>query len=153
MKSLLLSILFLLIFSNCPTLVAQSATQPDSAEILRILHVISEQQKAWNAGNISGYMEGYWKSDSLLFTSGGNIQRGWNATWEKYRKSYDSKEKMGALYFSNLEVNVLSPGSAWIFGDWELKRKNDNPKGVFTLILKKFPDGWKIIHDHTSSKK
>jgi ketosteroid isomerase-like protein len=125
----------------------------DSTEIRQVLMVISNQQKAWNNGDIAGYMEGYWKSDSLLFTTGGNIQRGWNATCEKYRKSYYSKEKMGTLYFSNLEVNILSPGSAWVFGNWELKRENDSPNGVFTLILKKFNDGWRIIHDHTSSQK
>jgi ketosteroid isomerase-like protein len=134
-------------------LIAQSAAQPDSTEIRHVLRVISEQQKGWNEGDISGYMEGYWKSDSLLFTSGGNIQRGWKATQEKYIKSYDSKEKMGTLYFSNLEVTILSSSSAWVFGYWELKRKNDNPKGVFTLILRKFSDGWKIVHDHTSSQK
>jgi ketosteroid isomerase-like protein len=89
----------------------------------------------------------------LLFTSGGKIQRGWKATSEKYRKSYNSKEKMGILKFSGLEFNLLSPESVWIFGHWELTRTSDHPNGVFTLILKKFPDGWKIIHDHTSAFK
>ena len=112
--------------------------------------VLMTQQDAWNRGDIEGYMQGYWKSDSLLFTSGGNIQRGWNATYEKYKKSYDTNTKMGKLDFSNLETNLLSPESAWIFGYWELKREKDNPHGVFTLILRKFTDGWKIIHDHTS---
>jgi ketosteroid isomerase-like protein len=114
--------------------------------------LLENQASAWNKGNIAGYMEGYWKSDSLLFTSGGNIQRGWNATYEKYKKSYDSKKKMGELMFSDLEIKLLSKESAWIFGNWELKRENDNPKGVFTLILRKFKEGWKIIHDHTSSE-
>jgi ketosteroid isomerase-like protein len=149
----LLRISMIIIISAGTMLMAQSVSRPDSAEIRCILNVIAGQQKAWNEANILGYMEGYWQSDSLLFTSGGNIQRGWKATWEKYRKSYDSKEKMGTLFFSHLEVNILSPGAAWVLGDWELKRENDNPRGVFTLILKKFPDGWKIIHDHTSSKK
>jgi len=118
-----------------------------------IQSVLTNQQDAWNNGDIERYMQGYWKSDSLLFTSGGNIQRGWQATIEKYKKSYDTKEKMGKLYFSDLELNLLSAESAWIFGHWELKRSKDNPRGVFTLIVRKFEDGWKIIHDHTSSKK
>ena len=67
--------------------------------------------------------------------------------------AYNSKKKMGELKFSELEIKLLSEQSAWIFGNWELKRENDNPKGVFTLILRKFKEGWKIIHDHTSSKK
>jgi ketosteroid isomerase-like protein len=115
--------------------------------------LLENQARSWNKGSIAGYMEGYWKSDSLLFTSGGNIQRGWNATYEKYKKSYNSKKKMGELNFSELEIKLLSKQSAWIFGNWELKREKDNPKGVFTLILRKFKEGWKIIHDHTSSKK
>lgn len=120
---------------------------------VKIQSVLEKQSSAWNNGDIDGYMEGYWKSDDLLFTSGGRVQRGWLATKEKYEKSYDSKEKMGKLIFSELEFYQLSDSSAWVFGRWELFRKGDNPKGVFTLIFKNFPDGWKIIHDHTSSIK
>lgn len=118
-----------------------------------IFSVLDTQAEAWNNGNIEGYMQGYWKSDSLLFTSGGNIQRGWQATFKKYKKSYDTKSKMGVLKFSQREVTILSPDAAWVFGHWELQRKKDHPAGVFTLILRKFSDGWKITHDHTSVGK
>ncbi|MFI5253270.1 MAG: YybH family protein [Bacteroidota bacterium] len=111
------------------------------------------QQDAWNKGDIAGYMEGYWKSDSLLFTSGGNIRRGWQPTFEKYKASYNTREKMGTLKFSNIEVTVLATGAAMVFGHWELLRAGDHPEGVFTLILKKFNGQWKIIHDHTSSSQ
>jgi ketosteroid isomerase-like protein len=148
-----LFVTLIFIFTSCEILSAQSKYNSDSINVRHIFQVLSNQQKAWNDGNIAGYMDGYWKSDSLLFTSGGNIQRGWNATYEKYKKSYDSKKKMGELIFSELEIKLLSEKSAWIFGFWELKRENDNPKGVFTLILRKFKEGWKIIHDHTSSEK
>ena len=117
-----------------------------------IIQVLSEQANAWNDGDIKGYMEGYWKSDSLLFTSGGNIQRGWKATLEKYKRSYDTKLKMGKLQFSDLEIYVLSPTSAWVFGRWELLRSEDHPNGVFTLVMKKLPEGWRIVHDHTSKQ-
>ncbi len=73
--------------------------------------VLKSQQNAWNQGNIEGYMLSYWESDSLLFTSGGDIQRGWNGTLEKYKRSYDSKAKMGKLKFSNYEINLLSDES------------------------------------------
>ncbi len=143
--------LVLLIFLLSAPLSAQMMRSTDSTAIEEIRLVLSRQAEAWNSGNIDGYMEGYWKSDSLLFTSGGNIQRGWQATLEKYKKSYGTKAKMGTLKFSQLEITLLSSESAWVFGHWELERQNDHPEGVFTLIFRKFPDGWKIIHDHTSS--
>ena len=142
MFTMLLTLLFAL---------SLSAQTNDSSAIKDIKLVLTKQAEAWNRGDIEGYMDGYWKSDSLLFTSGGKIQRGWKATLEKYKKSYNTKEKMGALKFSELEFNLLSDGSAWVFGHWGLARKDDHPEGVFTLILRKFSDGWKIVHDHTSS--
>ncbi len=128
---------------------AQQPSVPTWKE--EILAMLNKQVEAWNRGDIEGFMQGYWKSDSLLFTSGGNIQRGWNATLEKYQKNYNTKSKMGVLKFTELECTLLSPESAWVFGHWELKRESDRPAGVFTLLFKKFSDGWKIIHDHTSS--
>ncbi|MBI5215619.1 MAG: nuclear transport factor 2 family protein [Ignavibacteriae bacterium] len=128
-----------------------SQGKKDAEELSSVRSVLDEQVTAWNEGDLDGYMHGYWKSDSLLFTSGGNIQRGWKATNEKYKKSYDTKAKMGTLKFSNLEFNMLSKEAAWVFGSWELTREKDNPKGVFTLVMRKFDDGWKVVHDHTSS--
>lgn len=113
--------------------------------------VLAAQVGAWNRGDIAGYMEGYWKSDSLLFTSGSRVRRGWKETFEKYSASYDSREKMGTLSFSDLEYHRLGPEAAWVFGRWELERAGDRPGGVFTLLLRKFPAGWRVVHDHTSS--
>jgi len=124
---------------------------PDTTPIVEIQAALDNQTQAWNKGDIDGYMQYYWHSDSLLFTSGGQVRRGWQETLDKYGKSYDSREKMGTLRFSGLEIHLLSAESAWVFGRWELTRKKDHPGGVFTLILRKFSDGWKIIHDHTSS--
>ena len=145
MNRLALAVLF---FCACLSY-AQDTLQLSNEE--RIKTVLTTQAEAWNKGDIEGYMQGYVKSDSLLFTSGGKIQRGWNATFEKYKKSYDSKAKMGTLVFTQIEVHILSEESAWVFGHWELTRENDHPEGVFTLVFKKFPEGWKIVHDHTSS--
>ncbi len=128
-----------------------SQPRAGSSDIGQIKKLMERQAADWNKGNIDGYMEGYWKSDSLLFSSGGNVRRGWMDTFEKYRKSYDSRAKMGTLRFSELEISLLSSASAWVFGRWELERENDRPGGVFTLLLRKFPVGWRIIHDHTSS--
>ena len=127
-----------------------SGQQSDSSQKEEIRSVLNAQADGWNRGDIDTYMQGYWKSDSLLFTSGGTLRRGWKATIEKYKKSYSSKARMGTLKFSRLEIGLLSPESAWVLGRWELNREKDHPGGVFTLILRKFPGGWKIIHDHTS---
>lgn len=115
-----------------------------------IASVLDQQVQAWNNGDIAGYVKGYWHSDSLVFTSGGTVHRGWKATFEKYSGKYDSKEKMGTLVFSSVEIFILSEGTAWVLGKWELQRSEDRPHGIFTLVLKKFSDGWKIVHDHTS---
>ncbi len=126
--------------------------QDSSHTVHEILALLADQQDLWNNGSIRGYMEGYWKSDSLLFTSGGKIQQGYTATLEKYLRKYPTRKEMGTLFFSDLEVFPLSQNSAWAFGHWSLARENDRPHGVFTLILRRFPDGWKIIHDHSSSE-
>ena len=97
-------------------------------------------------------MEGYWKSDSLVFTSGGNVTRGWTTTLERYRKVYAARALMGTLSFSDLEISVIGETTAWVLGKWKLMRKKDTPHGIFTLVLRRFPEGWKIIHDHTSSQ-
>lgn len=115
-----------------------------------IASVLDQQARAWNKSDITGYMQGYWQSDSLIFTSGGTVNRGWKATFEKYSTKYDSKEKMGTLIFSDMEISILSENAAWVLGKWQLQRAGDHPHGIFTLVLRKFADGWKIVHDHTS---
>ncbi len=95
-------------------------------------------------------MQGYWNSPDMKFVSGENVARGWQAALDRYKKSYDSKEKMGVLTFSDLEITLLSKNAALVLGNWALEREPDNPKGKFTLVFRKFKDGWKVIHDHTS---
>jgi ketosteroid isomerase-like protein len=111
--------------------------------------LMNEQVAAWNSGDIEGFMGGYWNSDKLVFVSS-NVTRGWQPTLDRYKKGYDTRAKMGTLSFSGLEITVLSKDAAVVLGSWELKRQNDNPKGKFTLIFRKFKDGWRIVHDHTS---
>ncbi len=112
--------------------------------------VMDTQVSAWNAGSIDGFMKGYWNSPELTFVSGTNVTKGWQPTLERYKKSYDSKAKMGVLTFSDLEITVLSKDAAVVLGSWALQRDADNPHGKFTLTFRKFNDGWKIIIDHTS---
>ena len=128
---------------------AQSPGNRQKAES-DILAVMDAQAAAWNRGDVEGFMRGYWNSPDLVFVSGAKVTRGWQPTLERYQKNYDSKEKMGALKFSDVEITVLSKDSAVVLGSWSLARANDNPHGKFTLIFRKFKEGWRIIHDHTS---
>lgn len=114
-----------------------------------IIAVMNEQSAAWNRGDIEGFMRGYWNSEKLVFVSS-RVTRGWQPTLDNYKRSYPTKEAMGALTFSDLEVTVLSNDAAVVLGSWSLQRANDNPKGKFTLIFRKFKEGWRIVHDHTT---
>ncbi len=117
-----------------------------------IRKVLDDQARAWNRGDLEGFMAGYWKSPDLTFSSGGEQTKGWEATLERYRKRYkgDGKE-MGTLTFSDLSVQTLGGDSAFVRGKFQLVRSKDKPSGLFTLVLKRLPEGWRIIHDHTSS--
>ncbi len=115
-----------------------------------IRKVLEDQARAWNEGDVDAYMNGYWKSDETVFTSGGKIMRGWQTVFDRYRKSYPDRASMGELSFTDLEIKLLNSRAAFVLGRWRLKRENDSPHGVFTLVLQKFGKDWRIIHDHTS---
>ena len=113
--------------------------------------VLDDQVKAWNNGDIEGYMKGYWNSEETAFVSGGTVTRGYAGVLARYRKLYDSREKMGSLTFDDLQIRVMSSASAVVTGVWGLMRANGKPWGRFTLILEKKTEGWRIVYDHTSS--
>jgi len=127
--------------------VQAAASDPQSA--LRSL--LQTQVDTWNRGDIEGFMEGYWKSGETALVSSSGVSRGWQALLDRYRRSYPDGAAMGQLQFSDLEITPLGPDAALILGRWQLVREKDRPGGVFTLIARRFPDGWRIIHDHTSS--
>lgn len=112
--------------------------------------ILERQQAAWNSGDIAGFMEAYWEDDKLTFASGGKVTRGWQATFDGYKKRYPDKATMGQLTFSELEVTSLSDSAAMMLGRWKLKRANP-VSGNFTLVWKKVDGQWVIVHDHTSS--
>jgi ketosteroid isomerase-like protein len=117
----------------------------------QIRSVLQAQQGAWNRGDIDGFMNGYARSASTVFISEDTIRRGWQTVCDRYRKKYASRAEMGTLTFSDLEITLLSSDSAVASGRWKLTRANDQPHGRFTLILKRLPEGWRIVHDHTSA--
>jgi ketosteroid isomerase-like protein len=117
----------------------------------QIRAVLESQQDAWNRGDLDAFMQGYWKSDRTEFVGASGIQRSWQAVLDRYRQRYPDRTAMGKLTFSNLEITMLGPKAAFVLGEWWLDRASDQPHGVFTLIFRKFPEGWRIIHDHTSA--
>jgi uncharacterized protein (TIGR02246 family) len=146
-----------LLVSALPFVVSQSAcVQMPSGEsqqetVAAVRAVLDAQVQAWNRGDVDGYMDGYERAETTTFVSGDVVTRGWQTVLERYKKSYDTREKMGALEFSELEIKPLSPFYAQATGRWRLTRAADAPHGRFTLIFRRTDRGWRITHDHTSS--
>lgn len=125
-------------------------TTKDEDAMRAIRSVLEAQRDAWNRGDIEGYMDGYDRSEKTVFISGDTVTRGWQTVLDRYKKTYDTRDKMGVLTFSDLEITLLSNDSATVLGRWSLKRASDEPHGRFTLIFKRTSKGWRIVHDHTS---
>ena len=130
---------------------AQANSKRHAKSIASVRAVLDAQRDAWNRGDIEGYMDGYARASDIVFISGDSVMRGWQNVHDRYKKNYDSREKMGSLTFSDLETSVLSSDAAVMIGRWHLQRANDEPHGRFTLIFRRFKQGWRIVHDHTSS--
>ncbi|MBX3265974.1 MAG: DUF4440 domain-containing protein [Acidobacteria bacterium] len=130
-------------------LISAVVSAQESKAQTAIRKVMEDQAAAWNRGDIEGFMQGYWKSEKLTFVSS-RVTRGWQQTLDNYKRSYDTREKMGTLTFSDLEITLLSKDAALVLGSWSLKRANDAPGGKFTLIFRRFKEGWRVVHDHTS---
>jgi uncharacterized protein (TIGR02246 family) len=133
---------------------AHSSAKPNKREskiIAAVRAVVDAQRDAWNRGDIAGYMDGYARSEDTVFVSGDNVTRGWQTVLDRYQKNYDSRDKMGTLTFSDLEITAIGNDAAIALGRWHLQRAKDEPHGRFTLVFRKTKQGWKIVHDHTSS--
>jgi beta-aspartyl-peptidase (threonine type) len=148
--TLLLVCQFLSIVDGSP-LIANDKSD-DREKLAKVLtKILSTQAAAWNNADIDGFMEHYWKSDKLTFSSGGTTTRGWKATIARYKKRYPTPERMGRLTFDHLEFVALSDSTALVLGQWHLARNPDNPVGNFSLVFRRFDGKWVIIHDHSSS--
>lgn len=126
---------------------AKSTVEEDKADIQGVLQM---QQAAWNRGDVAAFVTGYWKSPELTFAGSTGVQRGYDQVLEHYQQSYPDRAAMGLLEFSDLEFHFLGKDAALVLGHWHLKRDKDDPGGVFSLVWQRFPEGWKIVHDHTS---
>ncbi len=130
--------------------VAEKTREQDAAVREAIQKVFRAQQEAWNGGDVRAFMDHYWKSDDLTFSSGGKTTRGWQATLDGYRERYPTREKMGRLTLSGLEITPLGDAAALVLGQWKLDRQSEPVGGNFTLVLRKIEGRWVIVHDHTS---
>jgi beta-aspartyl-peptidase (threonine type) len=135
-------------------------TTADQAQVasggakVEIEHVLRVQQEAWNRHDLDGFMTGYWNSPELTFFSGAKENDGWQAAMGRYRSAYASPgHEMGNLDFSALRIEMLGADAAFVRGAWRLTMSDGKtPHGLFTLVFRKFPDGWKIVHDQTSAE-
>lgn len=125
--------------------------QSPEQDMAAVRAVIDAQAAAWNRGDIDGYMEGYANTETTTFVSGDTITHGWQTVRDRYRSRYDTRQKMGTLAFTDLVFTPLGESYVLANGRWRLTRATDTPHGRFTLVFRRTADGWRIIHDHTSS--
>jgi beta-aspartyl-peptidase (threonine type) len=133
-------------------LVAAPAALREAEPQTAIRQLLQAQVVAWNKGALEDFMAGYWNSADLSFSSGKDNLRGWQTTLDRYRKRYQAEGKeMGRLTFTDLEIDPLSSDTAFVRGRWQVVTSKETLSGLFTLILKRLNEGWRIVHDHTSS--
>jgi len=151
-KRIVLSALCVSIAAIGVSVLAQRQATKISPEAVEIRAVLDRQVEAWNRRDLEGFMRGYWQSEQLTFYSGGSKTSGWQATIDRYRKTYQGEgREMGHLDFSDLQIENLGSRAAFVRGQWRLKMGDKEIGGLFTLIFRKFDHGWKIVHDHTGS--
>jgi len=135
---------------------AVSSIGQDADDVARtaIRKMIEQQQAAWNRKDLEAFMSGYWNSPDLTFFSGAREAKGWQAALDRYKKAYQGAgHEMGRLEFANLRIEMLCPDAAFVRGEFRLTMSDGKkPQGLFTLILRKFPEGWKIVHDHSAGE-
>ena len=128
----------------------QTPARAQSAEVTHIRELMGTQISAWNDGNLEGFMDTYWRSDSLMFIGKKGVTYGWQATLNNYKKSYPDRAAMGRLSFNLLEFRKLAPDAYFVVGKWHLARTIGDLSGHFTLLLRNINGNWKIVADHSS---
>jgi beta-aspartyl-peptidase (threonine type) len=136
------------------SVLASGQTAASNSADSQIRAVLQAQTEAWNRGDLEGYMDGYWKSPELTFFSNATETEGWQPTLDRYKKRYQGEgHSMGKVDFPELQVTLLSADAAFVRGQWHLTMPDGKePHGMFTLIVKRFPEGWRIVHDHSSGE-
>ncbi|MEN8222741.1 MAG: nuclear transport factor 2 family protein [Acidobacteriota bacterium] len=146
-------ILFMFVFISMLLVYSVSGNSHEHLFENDIKKVLDDSEQGWNSGDIERYMECYHRSDKMRFAGNGSFNFGWENTLKRYKKSYPDKKAMGKLTFSDVDITILSDDAAFIFGRWTLHYPDKKRTGLYTLVMRKFKEGWKIVHDHSSSGK
>jgi ketosteroid isomerase-like protein len=125
-------------------------TRPSDRDELRIRRIMNDQVQAWNGGDITAFMQGYWNNDSLTFITKNGPEYGWQMVLDHYKKGYPDRSAMGFLQFDHLILKRLSPEYYLVIGSWHLQKDAGDMGGQFTLLFRKIHGEWKIVLDHTS---
>ena len=139
-----LFILISICFFNCQA----QTTQEDDKKAIRA--IMKAQQEAWSKNDLEGFMEGYWKSDSLKFYGSRGLTRGWDQTLANYKKGYPTKDHSGTLTFTLDDISKIEENSYWVMGQYHLKRNVGDANGNFLIIFKRIDGEWKIVADMSS---
>ena len=137
-------ILFVICLLSFLTGFSQTSGKEDKSAILSVMDL---QEKAWSNNDLEGFMQGYWKSDSLKFYGSSGLTKGWQQTLDNYKKGYPTKEHSGTLTFEINDISKIDEGSYWVMGEYFLKRSVGDANGVFIIIFKKIDGEWKIVAD------
>ncbi len=149
-KHRLLVVLMAIGFAACLAGSTGHAGAAPQAPEQAIRAVLLSQEEAWNRADVDAFLTGYWNSEELSFSGSNGITRGFAGVRERYEQGYPDQQAMGKLEFSGLEIRLLGPDAALVLGCWHLTRAIGDVGGVFSLVFRRFPEGWLIIHDHTS---
>ncbi|HEY6565493.1 MAG TPA: nuclear transport factor 2 family protein [Pirellulaceae bacterium] len=131
--------------------VASPTRRAETDVVAAIQNTLELQVRAWNLGDLEGFMQYYDSADELTFSAGGTTTRGWTAIRDRYRLRYADRQQMGQLAFQDLEIHPLGSSAAYVLGRYQLTKNEDLAEGNFTLILRGGGGKWRIVHDHTSS--
>ena len=143
MKKLLIFLFLICAFSSF-------GQNNEEADIKAINKVLKKQRISWSNNDLEGFMEGYWKSDSLKFYGSDGVTYGWENTLERYQKAYPTEDHTGKLSFKINDISPIAEGAYYVLGEYHLKREVGNADGIFMIIFKKINDEWKIIADTSS---
>lgn len=133
-------------------LLAGCAVTPQAGGDAAAIRALLERQVSdWNAGDLEGFMRAYLQARETRFASGDHAGRGWDQALARYRLRFPEGSGMGRLAFGEVEVESLGRHHALAFGRWRLDAGGTVRHGLFTLVLARTVDGWKIVHDHTSA--
>ena len=143
----------LLLAAACASTPVALLPQQEAAEAATITALLQAQDASWNAGDIEGFMNGYWPSGELRFASGGNVVRGYEATLARYKLRYPGREGMGQLSTSGYEIDILSEDAAIAHGSWKVTTAEGSSDGLYTLVLRKMDGQWLIVSDTTTSSE